>query len=255
MKFKRVLLSLVPFLAVGTTASISLLVNKEKLEQVNADTVADYESFISSWSKKDHLYIHYNRGENAAASDSDQYALWIWQHKPQDIGGSLWAYGGKTQVSASLKLDPMTTGYMKGEDVKKSGSTMWTDQYGAIIDVDMGAEIRSGKVGGGNASLKGATEIGFLIVLESSMDGTTHWTSDGGKNTYLENFNAHFRADGSVHVYLNSGDFDSYVYDAKDAPAPVVNPVTEDTTGQYTSKTDNIADTYGVSKTSDAFKS
>ncbi len=255
MKFKRVMLSLVPFLAMGSVASAYLFGNKNEMIEANADTISDYESFISSWSKKDHLYIHYNRGADAAPSDYDQYALWIWQHKPQDLDGSLWAYGGKTQVSASLKLDPMTTGYMKADDVKKSGSTMWTDQYGAIIDVDMGAEIRSGKSGGGNASLKNATEIGFLIVLESSMDGSTHWTSDCGKNTYLENFNAHYRSDGSVHVYLNTGDFDSYVYDSKDAPAPVVNPVTEDTTGDYRSKTETITDTYGVSSTSDAFKS
>ena len=250
MKLKHFLLSCVPFLALATL-SAQFLVNEKK--EVKAES--NYESFLSEFSQENHLYIHYNRGDSAQSADYDQYALWLWQHKPQDIAGSLWAYGGVTQISDKLTLDPMTTGYMTFANVKQSGSGMWIDQYGAIIDVDLGATIRPGKVNGGDASLAGATELGFLIVLESSMGGHSHWTSDGGKNTYLSNFRDHVREDGSVHVYLNTGDFDNYVYESALAPAPVVNPVTEDTTGNYRSQVQNITDNYGVSKTSDSFKS
>ena len=252
MKFKRVLFSVVPFLVLASASSIILLDNKGQMIELDAsEQVSDYGSFIKSWSKKDHLYIHYNRGEDAKASDYDQYALWIWQHKPQDIDGSLWAYGGST---AGGQLDPMSTGFMQGTDVKQSGSAMWIDQFGAIIDVDMSANIRPGKGGSASASLTGATEVGFLMVLEDSMGGGHHWTSDGGKNTYLENFNLNFQDDGSIHVYINSGDFDNYVYDYSKVPGYKENPVTKDTTGKYVSKTDTIVDNFGVSTTSEAFK-
>ena len=253
MKFKHVMLSLVPFIAIGPVSSAFLMQKTQKTDEAVAyEAVSDYGSFISSWSQKDHLYIHYNRGEKAKASDYNEYALWIWQHKPQDLDGSLWAFSG--EHGNTLGLDAMTTGFMTGSNVHESGSNMWIDQYGAIIDVDLSITPRPGKGGSGSAALKGATEIGFLIVLESSMGGGHHWTSDCGKNTYLKNFDTHFDDNGSVHVYLNTGDFDNYVYDYQDVPGYVPNPVIDDTTGKYRSETETITDTYGVSKTAEAFK-
>ena len=254
MKYKISLLPLVSFLALTNFAGSLPKDNVKPDGENNVLAAENYESFISGFSQENHLYIHYNRGSDADATDYNKYALWIWQHKPQDIAGSLWAYGGKTQVSSTLTLDPMTTGYMTASQVKESGSGMWIDQYGAIIDVDMSAQIRSGKSGGGNAALNGATEIGFLIVLESSMGGDSHWTTDGGKNTYLEKFQEAKRADGSYHVYINTGDFDNYAYDSSKVKPMEVNPVISDTSGQYTSKTQTISDTYGVSSTANAFK-
>ncbi len=261
MKFKHALLSIVPFLVLSSAAATSLFVQKEEAVEANAlSEISDYGSFINSWSKSGHLYIHYNRGTSAKAADYDQYALWIWQHKPKDIDGSLWAFSGKKN---QLGLDAMSNAFMTGAEVKQSGSTTWIDQFGAIIDVDMEANIRPGKGGSGNATLKGATEIGFLMCLEESMGGGSHWTSDGGKNTYLEKINEAPKVNGAIHVYLNTGDFDNYVYDYTKVPGFEVNPTTEDTTGAYNSKTQNIANKMtpahstatDIPATSDAFKS
>ena len=49
------------------------------------DYEADYEGWINSWSKRNHLYIHYNRGEDATAADYDSYALWLWERKPHNL--------------------------------------------------------------------------------------------------------------------------------------------------------------------------
>ena len=269
MRFKHVLLSTVTFLALSSVATIApLFAQKVGVKEADALTaVSDYRGFISSWSKEGHLYVHYNRGDKADAADYEQYALWLWQHKPQDIGGSLWAYSGKTNVSTSLTLDPMTTSFMQASDVKESGSGTWIDQFGAIVDVDMTAQIRPGKKGDkSNASLTGATEIGFLLVLQSSMGGGTHWTSDGGKNTYLEKINEAPKVNGAIHVYVNTGDLDNYVYDFTKVPGYVANPTVEEgetTQPQYNSKTQSIANkmlpagsnSSDIPATSDSFKS
>ncbi len=263
MKFKRTLFYVVPFLSLSavtlSTVGISSVVPVKEEVNYTAAYAGDYDDWLATWSKENHLYIHYNRGESA--TDYNDYCLWLWQHAPKNIAGSLWAYSGQTQVSASIELVPMSTAYMKASEVGQSGSDMFTDGYGAIIDVDLTADIKSGrKVNGkdeGNASLDGATELGFLLVLQSSMGGGHHWTSDGGKETYLAKFNEAPKINGAVHVYLNTGDFDNYVYESSKAPTPRVNPTTSDTTGNYRSKTSTIAD--GMSKanstTSDDFKS
>ena len=262
MKFKRTLFYVVPFLslasvsfsAVGIAATVPAV--NQNYTNANAES---YDDWLATWSKENHLYIHYNRGESA--DDYSDYCLWLWQHAPKNIAGSLWAYSGNTQVSPSIELVPMSTSYMTGSQVHSGGSEMFSDGYGAIIDVDLGADIKSGrKINGkdeGNASLTGATELGFLMVLKTSMGGGHHWTSDGGKETYLANFDKAPKINGAVHVYLNTGDFDSYAYESSKAPAPRVNPTTADTTGEYRSQTSVIAD--GLNKpvpaTSDEFKS
>ena len=150
MKFKHLVLSAVSFLTLSSIGGVSLFVAKKASQEASAITPKnDYEGFISTWSQEGHLYLHYNRGEDA--NDYDDYALWIWQHKPQDIAGSLWAYSGKTEIRKTLTLQPMTTGFMTAADVLEEGNDMWVDQHGAIIDVDMTADIVCGKKGGGRA--------------------------------------------------------------------------------------------------------
>ena len=260
MKKKRIISYVLPFLLLGgiVGSSVAILSPKEEAVEVKAASKKDnYEEWINSWSKSGHIYFHYNRGDKATANDYNGYALWLWQHAPQDLDGSLWAYGGKTNISDKLTLQPMSTGFMKASDVKESGSDVWIDQFGAIIDVDTTTTIKSGKKGPGDPSLKGATELGFLMVLESSMGGGTHWTSDGGKNTYLEGINKAVRKDGSVHVYLNTGDFDNYAYSSNGTRELEINPTIEDTSGKSRSQTAKIADgmSKANSKTSDPFKS
>lgn len=217
------------------------------------DPPENYEEWVDSWSQSGHLYIHYLR-PGANAKEYDKYALWIWQHAPQDLEGSLWAYSGPTTVNRTT-LHPMSTSYMTFDDVKEKGTSTYIDTHGAIIDVDLN---KSGLVDGKSGqpvSFAGATNVGFLMVQQESMGGSTHWTSDGGKETYIKNFNEHFRANGAMHVYCVSGSLSSYSFTADGSAEPKVNPVTNDTTGKYTSKTDTIVDNHGVSPTSDSFKS
>ena len=87
------------------------------------------------------------------------------------------------------------------------------------------------------------------------MDGSSNWISDGGKETYITDFDTHFREDGLNALYINTGNFDKYAFTATGTSEPEVNPVVEDTSGTYRSDTDTITDSYGVSPTSDSFTS
>jgi len=214
-----------------------------------------YEEWVDTWSQSGHLYIHYNRGEDATSDDYSSYCLWLWPHRPNDLEGTLWAYGGQTQVSASLALYPMTTVWMNGTDVEKGGTSLWHDNYGAIVDVDLyKSSLKSGK-SNSVVSFTDCTNVGFLIVRVDSMDGSSNWVSDGGKETYITNFDTHFRDDGSMHIYINTGNFDDYQFEATGVSEVETNPVTGDTSGAYRSETDTIVDTFGVSPTSDSFSS
>lgn len=214
----------------------------------------EYDAWANSWSKSGHLYIHYLRPE-ARADEYKNYALWIWQHAPQDLEGTLWAYSGKTKISDTQSLYPMSTGYMTGAEVGGDGNAIHADKYGAIIDVDLN---KTGLVGGKTGTpttFAGATNVGFLLVQQDSMTGSTHWASDGGRETYIKNFDTHFRSNGSMHIYCVSGSLSKFSFGSDAAPAPVVNPTIKDTTGKYSSKTDTIVDTFQPTPTSDDFKS
>lgn len=260
MILKRFLLSLVPFLALSSAAAVAVVGAGEQdyTEAQAIESVANYDNWLQEWSQDGHLYLHYNRGADATDKQYAEYCLWLWQHAPKDIDGSLWAYGGKTQVSTSLTLQPMSDHFMRKSEVGQSGNDTWIDQYGAIIDVNLNADVKNGKKSPTptDASLKGATELGFLLVQESSMGGATHWSSDGGKNTYLEKLDKAPKIKGAIHVYVNSGEVDNYVYESAKAPAVRTNPTTVDTTGQYKSKTSTIADGMNkpIAKTADSFK-
>jgi len=214
-----------------------------------------YEEWVNTWSVSGHLYIHYNRGKDVEAAEYESYCLWLWPHRPNDLEGTLWAYNGKTEVSSSLTLHPTTTRWMNGSDVEKGGTNTWIDNYGAIVDANLAdANLLTGK-NQDPVSFEGCTNVGFLIVRTSSMDGSTNWVSDGGKETYIANFDTHFREDGSMHIYINTGNFDDYAFEATGTTEPEVNPVTGDTSGAYRSDADTITDNYGVSPTSDSFSS
>lgn len=223
---------------------------------VSHEHIDGYENWINSWSKSGHLYLHYLR-PNSTAAQYDRYCVWLWQHAPQDLEGTLWGFNGPTQVG-NLNLHPMSDHWMTGSEVgRPENEGAWTDEYGRIIDIDLN---KSGLVGGktGNpVTLADATNIGFLIVNKNSMGGNTNWSSDGGKETYISKFDTHFRDNGSMHVFLVSGSFKDYTFESGQQEVKI-NPVTGDKTGAYTSKTQNIADTLfnqGATSTADEFKS
>ena len=219
-----------------------------------------YDQWLNSISKPGHLYFHYNRGDKAGY---DKYCLWLWQHAPSNLEGTLWAYSADPVVSPKLTLKPMSTAWMSYDDVGKSseGSGMYVDDYGAIADVDL---YRSGLIGGKTGTtttFQGANELGFLCVQQSSMDGSTNWTSDGGKETYIENFdnvnNWRTLVSGgkAIHVFVSTGALKKYTFFAgSGAPQVRINPIDEDTTGAYSSSTETYNDVFDVSTTSAAFK-
>ena len=268
MKKKRLLLlATLPMLALaGCTIG-----QKEKEETTpeepatNPDTENldgdDYDAWANSWSKPGHVYFHYNRG--SSANDYTNYCLWVWPFYPDSLEGTLWGYGGKTQVSDTLTLKPMSTAFMTNKDLGFSGDTPYKDKFGVIYDVDLtNTDLVGGKTGT-SVSFEGTTEIGFLFPRVDSMDGSKNWISDGGTENYIEDYakpeNWRSVGDGkALHIFTQTGSLEDYRYFAgsgSDYVEPVKNPIDEDTTGQYRSKFDTITACTDPTPTDDKFKS
>ena len=187
---KRVLcLMLLPFLlsacSGGSNADSGSHGEGEIIE--TPEDADEYDAWLNSWSKPGHLYFHYNRGDKG---EYDNYCLWLWQHAPQDLEGALWAFSGDAKVSDKLTLKPMSDHWMTVAETgtDSSNNNMFIDKYGVIADIDL---YNMGLVGGktGEAtSYEGATDLGFLLPQQSHMDGSTNWVSDGGRETYIEDY-------------------------------------------------------------------
>ena len=220
----------------------------------------EYDEWANSWSQPGHLYFHYNRGDKKGY---DNYCLWLWQHDPQDLEGALWGFSADPKVSEKLTLQPMSTSFMTYKDVGKEseGEGTFIDNFGVIFDVELNKTGLKGGKTGSPTTYEGATELGFLLPQQDSMSGATNWVSDGGRETYLEEINetAKWRAVGDgkcIHVFVATGALDEYSFFAGDAtPDAKINPINEDTTGQYSSAVDTkYSNSLGNSSTSNAFK-
>lgn len=220
----------------------------ETTSETNITTSIDgnYDEWVDSWSKQGHLYIHYLR-PNATADEYNDWAIWLWQNAPTDSEGTLW---GASKQSVRNIFNEMSTSWMS--DIGGSGANI--DQSGRVMDIDMTRTDLVGGKSGTNVSLIDATRLGFLIVYQNSMDGGSHWTSDGGSNTYIQDFDKELAKKGYVHIYCvqgNVGDF-TFSYSSE----IIQNPVIDDETGTYRSKYDVNSSTskYGVSSTAQSFK-
>ena len=251
------------FVLVGCTAATVLSSFAETVitsRNGDDDEANQYDYWLNSISQPDHLYLHYNRGNETNYKD---YCLWLWQSAPQDLEGALWGYSADPKVSPTLTLRPMTTSWMTYKDVGKSseGSGIYHDKYGAIMDVEL---YRSDLVGGKTntpTTYEGAEELGFLLVKQDSMDGSTNWVSDGGRETYVEGIadaeNWRTVTGGkSIHIFVAKGSLYDYKFYAGDGvPEVKVNPIDTDTTGKYSSQIDpSYPEIPGISSTSEAFK-
>lgn len=219
----------------------------------------EYDAWLNSWSKPGHLYFHYNRGDK---KEYENYCLWLWQHAPQDLEGALWAFSGNPKVSDKLTLQPMSDHWMTvSETGAKEGDATYIDKYGVIADVDLYASgLVDGKTGG-STSYEGAEELGFLLPRQDSMDGSTNWVSDGGRETYIEDYaeSENWRdVEGgkAIHIFTSTGALDEYTYFAGDGvPQAKTNPIDLDTTGNYRSNVDAAySNKLGNSSTSNDFK-
>ena len=251
------------FVLVGCTAASMLTSYADSLNSTrsgNDDEANQYDYWLNSISQPNHLYLHYNRGSETNYKD---YCLWLWQSAPQDLEGALWGYSANPKVSPTLTLRPMSTSWMTFKDVGKSseGSGIYHDKYGAIMDVDL---YRPDLVGGKTntpTTYEGAEELGFLLVKQDSMDGSTNWVSDGGRETYVEGIadaeNWRTVTDGkTIHIFVSKGSLYDYKFYAGDGvPEVKVNPIDTDATGKYRSEIDpSYPEIPGISSTSEAFK-
>ncbi len=220
----------------------------------------EYDYWLNSISKPGHLYLHYNRGDDKNYKD---YCLWLWQSSPQDLEGALWGYSGDVKVSPTLTLKPMSTSWMTYDEVGKSssGKGLYYDKYGAIMDVDLYRSDLKGGKSGDPVTYEGAEELGFLLVKQNSMDGSANWVSDGGRETYVDDFavEANWRTISggkAIHLFVSKGSLANYKYYAGDGvPEVKINPIDTDTTGKYSSEIEaQYKDVFNVSTTSEAFK-
>ena len=204
---------------------------------------SDYEKQIAAWSKPGHLYMHYLRTSD---SDYSKWALWMWQNYPRDGEGSLW---GANTKDYTLAVSRQTEGFMTNADVGLTGTGIYTDEYGAVIDVDLTlTDIQGGKTGTispliyedqwEDEKVFNKLTLGFLIVDQSKMTGKDMWTSDGGAETYMKKFGKLMPdgKDGYVHVYCVEGNVANYK--VASGKQEVNNPTLTDQTGMYRSHND-----------------
>lgn len=227
--------------------------------------VEEYDAWLNSWSKPDHMYVHYNRGDK---NDYNDFCFWMWDDA-DDTNGTLWAYGGPTSYSGkSVEYHPMTTHWMYESDIQAGqGNTVYKDSYGVIADIDLKAtNLHEGKtkkgVQPGPATYENCDDFGFLFPKTASMDGSAHWTSDGGKDNDVDDWREEenwrsVTGGKALHIFFASGQLMDYVYYAGSGiPQAKENPIDTDTTGKYASKTENIQDKYPgqTAPTSSSFK-
>ena len=269
MKKKVFLFSALGSLIVGAVAATAIGLTKPKKSEVfdtralNVPTDAEeYDAWLNSWSKPNHLYVHYNRG---AKNDYDQFCFWMWNDET-DTDGTLWAYGG-TKEYTSVTLNPMTTHWMYESDIQAGAAgTVFKDSFGVIADIDLGGNLKEGKVKKGSTpqscSYDDCEDFGFLFPQISSMNGANHWTSDGGKDNDVDDWREEenwrdISGGKCIHIFFSSGQLMNYSYYAGSGiPQVKVNPIDSDTTGKYSSKTQSMPDKYAgqTAPTSTSFK-
>ncbi len=228
-----------------TTSSLPSSQTSES--DVTTSIQGNYDDWVESWSEQGHLYIHYLRPK-ASANEYNDWAIWLWQNAPIDSEGTLW---GASNPSVQNIFYEMSTSWMS--DIGGSGANI--DQSGRVMDIDMTrTDLKGGKTGT-SVSLINATRLGFLIINQNSMDGGSHWTSDGGANTYIQDFDKHLAEKGYVHIYCVQGNVGGFTFQYSDDI--IENPVVNDDTGNYRSQydVDSSSSNYGVSKTSQSFSS
>ena len=267
MKINKILFLLFPLLICSCATNQSSVNTSEEAQTsgqkeesvVIIDDEEEYDDWLNTWSKPRHLYFHYNRGNKGGY---DNYCLWLWQHSPQDLEGSLWGFSANTKVSDKLELKPMSTHWMTGEEVGKEGAGMYIDTYGVIADVDLyNSKLVGGKTGE-PTTFEGMEEIGFLLPQQNSMNGLTNWVSDGGRETYIDDIAEEknwrtVEGGKAIHIFVSTGALYDYSYYAGSGVAEAVtNPIELDTTGNYRSDFDaKYSNALGLSSTSDSFKS
>ena len=193
-----------------------------------------------SFSQAGHLYLHYKRDNH----DYANWAVWMWQSYPDDLGGSFW---GANKIPS--KWTAMSDHWMTNAEVGTTGTPNdpFEDENGQIVDIDLtNPNIVCGKTGDPAPivnwdKLDKKSKIGFLIVDQTALENEGMWVSDGGMNMYIRRLNELFPEgkESCLHIYCIEGAVSEYTTEGGQ-PAPS-NPTIKDDTGDYRSKND-IAD-------------
>ncbi len=152
--------------------------------QLTSGEIAEYQSYIQSISKKNHLYIHYRR----FAQSSVEYAKW-----------DLWVW----PINSTGRM----VDFVKDED----GKTIFDNYGGAMIELDLSTVYTDGGHDGkGNKTNETVAfmndgvlvdQIGFLITYKESRSSGTHWKSDGGDKILSTSEALKYGPNGSLHVF------------------------------------------------------
>ena len=170
----------------SSSSSTSSASSSTSLSSMSSVEEVDYEASMT-WQQSGKLYLHYNRSTEAQPalfSDYQDWAIWAWQKSPLDLSGVLidWSFIDQSGVVAELDF---------------SGSTPTAINH----------LIQTGQ------TMNQVTRVGFLIVQKSSMTrGVGMWTSDGGTDMYINDFNTHIRPNGTVHIFALTGRVSEYSF-------------------------------------------
>ena len=205
---------------------------KWKKAVIQVTDPAEYEASVKTWSKENHLYIHYYRYENNE-TDYRDWNLWIWQSEPVDSTGR------------------------EVEWMEENGSLKFDDYTGVVGELDLTKTYNDGG-NEGNVTVSYTndgeicTEIGFLIVYKDSKNSGDHWKSDCGGNKFFYTDAAKWD-DGSYHVFIiqDSVEFKHH-YEGGEIPD---NPYDKDDGTNTSDKLNNVDFTkkYDIAKTSEEF--
>ena len=201
---------------------------------------SDYDKQVAAWSQKGHVYFHYTRKNN----DYDNWAVWAWQTAPKSLEGTLW--GANPSIENLAGVTPTTYGFMQNKDCGGSGTDVYKDEYGIIIDVDLTKDpLPGGKTGKDSPLVTWKTFttktqiLGFFIVDQTKMTGDTNWVSDGGGEIYIEDLYTLMPngKDSYLHVYCQQGNVANFTT-SSGSGSSYVNPTLDDDTGKYRSTDD-----------------
>ncbi|MBQ9145264.1 MAG: InlB B-repeat-containing protein [Clostridia bacterium] len=183
------------------------LVLYAKWEAVSVDAKKELEERLNRESKEGHLYIHYLRFVNTPES-YEPYNLWVW---PKDQTGI--EFDWMRDENGQIIVDPIV-GATCDVDLTKTYTEAGNDKDTTTTFLSRtDSDYQAGDIF--NKEMYVDHFIGFLIVLEESKTGETHWTSDGG-NQFIPKakeigsvYADRLRENGSVHIFANQ----EYVYD------------------------------------------
>lgn len=204
------------------TTSQTTTNSNTSISNTSVEVIENYDSYIDQFSEANHLYIHYYR-EGFTFEDYNNYGIWLW---PRSKSGVLFA--NKDAKSIQTRYSGWET------SIGNSGSPI--DQAGVMLDIDLTQDYITGKSTSISVNFLNEKRLGFLVVELDSIGGGSHWTSDGGADTYIDIDDSAIRDNGSIHLFIKSGNVSSptFYYDE----TTYTNPIISDTTGKYESQSD-----------------